>query len=56
MTKSKLGGKGLAYTFILLFTEGSQDRNSHRAGTWKQELMQRPWRGAAYWLAQLALL
>jgi hypothetical protein len=45
----------LAYTSIaLLIIEGSQDRNSHRAGT------QRPWRGAAYWLAlsvaQLAFL
>jgi hypothetical protein len=24
---------------------------SNRAGTWRQELMQRPWRGAAYRLA-----
>ena len=30
--------------------KGSQDRNSNRAGPWRQELMQRPWRGAAYWL------
>jgi hypothetical protein len=30
----------------------SQDRNSNRARTWRQELMmQRTWRGAAYWLA-----
>ena len=34
-----------AYTSTLLFiSKGSQDRNSHRAGTWRQELMQRPWR------------
>jgi hypothetical protein len=47
----------LAYTSILLFiTEGSQDRNSSRAGTWRQKLMHRPWRGAAYWLVQLAFL
>lgn len=26
-------------------------RNSKRTGTWRQELIQRPWRGAAYWLA-----
>jgi hypothetical protein len=34
----------------------SQDRKSNRAGTWRQELMQRPWRGAAYWLAPHLLL
>jgi hypothetical protein len=33
----------LAYTFTALFiTEGSQDRNSHRVGTWRQKLMQKP--------------
>ena len=41
------GGTGkriyLAYTFTLMFiTEGSQDRNSYRTRTWRQELMQRP--------------
>ena len=46
-----------AYTSTLLFTtRGSQDRNSHRAGTWRPELMQSPWRGAAYWLAPHGLL
>jgi hypothetical protein len=25
-------------------------KNSNRAGTWREELMQRPWRHAAYWL------
>jgi hypothetical protein len=29
-------------------------QNSNRTGPWRQELMQRPWRGAAYWLASLA--
>ena len=33
-----------------------QDRNSSRDGTWRKELMQRPWRGAAYWLASHGLL
>jgi hypothetical protein len=27
----------------LFIIKGSQDRNSHRAGTWRQELMQKPW-------------
>ena len=31
--------------------KGSQDRNSSKAGTWNQELMQRSWRDAAHWLA-----
>jgi len=41
----------LAYTFTTPFiVEGSQDRNTNRTGTWKQELMQRAWRDVAYWL------
>jgi hypothetical protein len=28
----------------LFIIKGSQDRDSSRAGTWMQELMQRPWR------------
>ena len=40
----------LAYTSTALFIiEGSQDRNSNRAGTWSQEPMWKLWRGAAYW-------
>ena len=47
----------VAHTSTSLFIiEGSQDRNSNRAGTWRQELMQRPWRGAAHWLALHGLL
>jgi hypothetical protein len=44
-----LGRKGFIQVTLptLLFSEGSQDRNSHRAGTWRQELMQRPWKDAA---------
>jgi len=35
----------LVYTSILpSITEGSQDRNPNKAGTWRQELRQRPWR------------
>jgi hypothetical protein len=47
----------LAYMSILLFIiKENQGRNSNRAGTWRQELMQRPQRGAAYWLAPHCLL
>jgi hypothetical protein len=59
MTKKQVGEERvyLAYTSTLLFiTKGSQDRNSHRAGTWRQELMQRSWRGTAYWIASSSLL
>jgi hypothetical protein len=46
-----------AHTSTLLFiTEGILDRNSHRAGIWRQGLMQRLWRSCAFWLAQLAFL
>jgi len=57
---TKLIGEGRIYLATLptslFITEGSHDRNSSRAGTWRQELMQRPWRFAAYWLASRALL
>jgi hypothetical protein len=45
MTKKQAGEERVysAYISTLLFiTKGSQDRNSHRVGTWRQELMQRP--------------
>jgi hypothetical protein len=46
-----------AYISTLLFiTKGSQDRNSQRTGTWRQELMKRPWRNVTYWLAYPGLL
>jgi hypothetical protein len=47
----------LAWTSTLLsiFVE-SQDRNSNRAGIWRQELMQKPQRSAVYWLAPQGLL
>jgi hypothetical protein len=56
----KRTGKGRAdftrrsmWPFIIQSNEG---RNSVRAGTWRQELMQRPGRDAAYWLAPHGLL
>jgi hypothetical protein len=61
MIKSKLGRKGclFVYTSITLFIRGSQDRNSSRAGTWRQEL--RPWKEycllvCSLWLDQFAFL
>jgi hypothetical protein len=51
MTKSQVVEQKvyLTYIFISLFIiKRSQDRNSSRAGTWRQELIKRPWRGAAY--------
>jgi hypothetical protein len=33
-----------------------QDRNSNGAGSWRQELKQRPWWDAASWLVPLGLL
>jgi hypothetical protein len=46
-----------AYISTLLFiTKGGQNWNSHWAGTWRQKLMQRSWKGVTYWLASLGLL
>jgi hypothetical protein len=47
MTEAPLRGKGLfgSHLHLELISEGSQDRNSNRAGTWKWELMQRGHRG-----------
>jgi hypothetical protein len=47
MTKKQVGEDGVysAYTSTLLFiTKGSQDWNSSRSGSRRQELIQRPWR------------
>ena len=46
---------------LLIFYKGfwlreCLESQSNRAGTWRHELMQRPWRGAAYWLAPYVLL
>ena len=57
-TKKPVGEERVysAYTSTLLFiTKGSQDRNSLRVRTWRQELMQRPWRDVTYWLASPGL-
>ena len=59
ITKKQVGEERVyfAYIYTLLFISGgSEDRHSGKAGTWRQELMQRPWRGAAYWFASPGLL
>jgi hypothetical protein len=59
MTKKHVGEERVdsAYTSILLFiNKGCQDSNSHRAGTRRQELTQKLYRGAAYWVAPYSLL
>ena len=59
MTKKQVGEEWVysAYTSTLLFIiEGSQDRNSSRAGPWRQELMQKPWRDVTYCLFPPGLL
>jgi hypothetical protein len=55
--QSNLGRKWLIWLTLnplQSIIEGSQERNPHRPGTWRHELMQRPPRGAAYWLAHIA--
>jgi hypothetical protein len=59
MTKKQVGEETvyLAYTSTWYsITEGSQERNSNRIGTWRQELMQRSCKVAAYWLVSRGLL
>ena len=41
---------------ITVHHEGSQSRNSNEAAAWRQELVHRPWKDAAYWLAPHGLL
>ena len=57
MTKKEVGEERVysAYTSTLLFIT-KEVRNSHRAGTWRQELIQRLWMGDAFWLAPKGLL
>jgi hypothetical protein len=58
MTKSNLGRKGFIFfhgSIEQFNIKSSEGRNSNRAGTWRQELMQKPWRGAAYYLAPRSL-
>lgn len=58
MIKSSLARKGFVWLTFPdhCITERHGVRNSSRAGTWRQELMQRPQRNTAYWLAVPGLL
>ena len=49
-------GEGRVYLAFSSIIKSIEVRNSSRAGTWRQQLMQKPWRGAAYWCAQRSLL
>lgn len=60
MMKHKQVGKKrlyLSYTSVSVFSiKGSQDRNFNRAVQRREELMQKPWSDAAYWIAHYGLL
>jgi hypothetical protein len=59
MTKKQVGEERVysaCISTLLFITKRSQVRSTHRAGTWRQEQMQRPWRGAAYRIASPGLL
>jgi hypothetical protein len=45
-----------APTAVMKHQDKKQVSQRSGAGTWRQELMHRPWRSAAYWLAQPAFL
>jgi hypothetical protein len=50
MAKSKSGKNGFNWITHTHHCSSSKDvRNSSRIETWRPELMQKPWRGAAYW-------
>lgn len=55
--QSNLGRRGFLFCFHISDHHLKESgRNSKRAGTWRQELVQRPWRRVASWLAPHGLL
>jgi hypothetical protein len=52
--QSNLGKKGFLWLMLPHHSSSSKDRDSSRAGTWRQELMQKPRRSAACWVAPMA--
>jgi hypothetical protein len=54
VTKSNLGGKGLFQLPLPYHNPFLKEvRMQTQAGTWRQKLMQRPWKSAAHWLASI---
>ena len=53
-----MGGKGLfgLHLHIAVHHQRKSGQKRNRAGTWRKELMQRPWRDVAYWIAPHGLL
>jgi hypothetical protein len=50
----RLGRKGLFH--MIVHHPGKSGQELNQVGTWRQEWMQKPWRNAAYWLAQPAFV
>jgi hypothetical protein len=51
MAKKQIGEERVYSVYTSTFSSSPkkcQDRDSHMAGTWRQELIQKPWRVAAY--------
>lgn len=57
MTEEPAERKGFILLTLLHHCSSLKEvRARTQTGTWKQELVQRPWRGAACWLAHPGLL
>jgi hypothetical protein len=55
--QKQLVRKGFILLTLLYHSLSSREvRAEIKAGTWRQELVQRPWRNVAYWLTPHALL
>lgn len=50
MTKRNLGEGGIYFSLQLVVCHLGNSGEELKAGTWRQELKQRPWASVAYWL------